>query len=58
VGRDKPVAGSDDLLQLDRELLVRLEPGPSGANDAFVSAVDLAGVVRQDVVFEDDFGIE
>ena len=58
VGRDEPVARPEDLVELDRELLVRLQPGPSGANEACVTAIDLAGVVRQDVVFEDDLGIE
>src|SRR5215211_1735930 len=56
--RDDAVAGPDDLLQLDRGLLVRRKPVQGRANHAFLTAMRVARVVGQDVVLEDDVGVE
>jgi hypothetical protein len=58
VNRDQAVARPDYLLQLERELPVWLQPCPGCANHPFVAVIGLASVVGQDVVLEDDVGIE
>ena len=57
VNRDETVTCPHNLLQLDRDLLVCLQPGANRAGHRFVAAIGVA-MVRQEAVFERDVGIE
>src|SRR2546427_4039629 len=56
--RDEAVTLPDDPLQANRDLCVWLKPTGYGPRYAFVTAISLANVVRQDRVLIGDLWIE